>query len=531
MARCQARPTAAHTYRLEPFQRRCADCGGPAHVAYHSRRTVATLDGLCALTLVVRHCQDPACPRYRCAYRPEEEGHWALPQREFGLDVIALVGTLRFAEHRSVPEIRQALVARGVAIAERTVTHLVQRYEELVALRLADHAPACAPGRAGARHPGARRFAAGCRPRGPVGAARLPLGRGAAGAQPARQHRGRVGPAAAGGRGGPAGSYRRGHLGWAGVDSQCRARRLARGAPSAVPVPLPPGGGQAHLRGRSARQETAQEGGARGAPHRAGAGRPGGRGGGSHTGLLPGAAQRADRRRSPAAVRLRAAAARPARRHPGVPRAGGRQRGLPPELARLQGLLTRGLAATAGHWPAIRRAYGWIHQAAHLLADHAGRPGAAIRADYQALLATMVAGQAALDALAPAVDQFMKVTASYASRLFHCYDVPDLPRTNNDLEHFFGAARYHERRASGRKGAAPGLVVRGAVRLVASAATRLRRFDASELRPDDLAGWRALRQQLATRQATRCAQFRFRKAPEAYLSALEQQLAQPVLPP
>ncbi len=140
MARRQARPAAARAYRLEPYQRRCADCGGPAHVAYHSRRTVATLDGLYALTLVVRHCQDPACPLYRRAYRPEEEGHWALPQGEFGLDVIALVGALRFAEHRSVPEIRQALTARGVAIAERTVAHLVQRYEELVALRLADHA-------------------------------------------------------------------------------------------------------------------------------------------------------------------------------------------------------------------------------------------------------------------------------------------------------------------------------------------------------------------------------------------------------
>jgi hypothetical protein len=31
----------------------------------------------------------------------------ALPQHEFGLDVIALTGTLRYREHRSVPEIHQ----------------------------------------------------------------------------------------------------------------------------------------------------------------------------------------------------------------------------------------------------------------------------------------------------------------------------------------------------------------------------------------------------------------------------------------
>jgi hypothetical protein len=74
-------------------------------------------------------------------------------------------------------------------------------------------------------------------------------------------------------------------------------------------------------------------------------------------------------------------------------------------------------------------------------------------------------------------------------------------------------------------------VVRGAVRLVAAAATRLRPFDAAELRPADLADWRALRTQLQTRQAARCAQHRFRKDPDAYLSALEQQLSQPALPP
>ncbi len=138
MARRTARPTAPRTYRLEPEQTRCPHCEGSARVAYHDRRTIATLDGLYDLVLVVRLCRDPACPRYRRPYRPEEEGGWALPHGEFGLDVIALVGALRYGEHRSVPEIHRALVARGLAIAERSVTNLLYRYEELVALRLAD---------------------------------------------------------------------------------------------------------------------------------------------------------------------------------------------------------------------------------------------------------------------------------------------------------------------------------------------------------------------------------------------------------
>jgi hypothetical protein len=140
MARRPARPAAPRSYRLEPEQPRCPHCGGPARVAYHDRRTVVTLDGLYDLVLVVRLCRDPACPLYRRPYRPEEAGGWALPHGEFGLDVIALVGALRCGEHRSVPEIHRALVAHGVPIAERSVTNALYRYEELVALRLADQA-------------------------------------------------------------------------------------------------------------------------------------------------------------------------------------------------------------------------------------------------------------------------------------------------------------------------------------------------------------------------------------------------------
>lgn len=63
-----------------------------------------------------------------------------MPQGEFGLDVLALVGQLRYREQRSVPQIHQALQARGVQIAARSVTELLHRYEELVALRLGDAA-------------------------------------------------------------------------------------------------------------------------------------------------------------------------------------------------------------------------------------------------------------------------------------------------------------------------------------------------------------------------------------------------------
>ncbi len=140
MARNQPRPPAASELKLEPLEDRCGACGEKSWVAYHSPRTVATLSGLVRLRLVVRRCVNRECELYHEPRRPEEEGAFALPQGEFGLDVIALVGALRHAEHRSVPEIHRELCRRGVAISERSVTNLLDRYEELVALRLSERA-------------------------------------------------------------------------------------------------------------------------------------------------------------------------------------------------------------------------------------------------------------------------------------------------------------------------------------------------------------------------------------------------------
>jgi len=108
--------------------------------AYHNDRTITTLEDVAHLTLQIRRCLNHACPPFRRPYRPEEEGRLALPKHEFGLDVIAWVGTLRYAQHQSLPEIYQALGDRRVAVAPRTVTNLLARYDELLALSLKDTA-------------------------------------------------------------------------------------------------------------------------------------------------------------------------------------------------------------------------------------------------------------------------------------------------------------------------------------------------------------------------------------------------------
>ncbi len=136
MARTKKRPVATRVQTLTPLQDRCGTCGNAMWADYENRRTVSMLSGVVGLRLKIRRCANPSCERFHVPYRPEAEGAFALPQHEFGLDVIALVGSLRYSEHRSVPEIHKTLGKRGVVISERTVTNLLDRYDELVALVL-----------------------------------------------------------------------------------------------------------------------------------------------------------------------------------------------------------------------------------------------------------------------------------------------------------------------------------------------------------------------------------------------------------
>ena len=138
MARRTARTQPTREIDLPATTRTCPECGGPLRAAYKIRRTVVTLDGTVRLGLQARRCRDRRCPRFGTPWRPEQEGRIVLPQHEFGLDVIAAIGRLRHAEHRSLPEIHAALTRRGVPICVRSVGNLLDRYDELLALSLSD---------------------------------------------------------------------------------------------------------------------------------------------------------------------------------------------------------------------------------------------------------------------------------------------------------------------------------------------------------------------------------------------------------
>jgi hypothetical protein len=197
----------------------------------------------------------------------------------------------------------------------------------------------------------------------------------------------------------------------------------------------------------------------------------------------------------------------------------------------MQLFLAKGLDATASLWAEVKQGYAWVHRAAHLLSNDEQESAAQVRHSYEHLLAEMEQVPPSSETLSAMLSTFRKVTTSYWSGIFHCYDHADLPRTNNELEQYFGSARYHERRTTGRKQASPGLVVRGPVRVITSVASRLHAFSGPELCPTDLTQWRALRSNLDQRQEARRLQHRFRKAPESYLIALEEKLSKERLPP
>src|SRR5436309_13812496 len=136
--RPRPRPQPARALTLTPITLACPECQHRLYADYNNCRTVTTLDGVFRLTLTIRRCPNLTCSRFLRPYRPEAEPHFALPYHEFGLDVTAAVGRLRYAEHRSIPEIHLELTRRGVVAAARTVTNLLDRYDELRALASAD---------------------------------------------------------------------------------------------------------------------------------------------------------------------------------------------------------------------------------------------------------------------------------------------------------------------------------------------------------------------------------------------------------
>ena len=116
----------------------------------------------------------------------------------------------------------------------------------------------------------------------------------------------------------------------------------------------------------------------------------------------------------------------------------------------------------------------------------------------------------------------MTVLRRLGDGLYHCYDVPDLPRTDNGLEQFYRRVKACERRITGHRRSDRFVMRLGAFGVYAVAADE--RTEATLLRqvaavPASV--WQAERAALRATAARQTTMWRFRRRRAAFLADLE----------
>ena len=87
------------------------------------------------------------------------------------------------------------------------------------------------------------------------------------------------------------------------------------------------------------------------------------------------------------------------------------------------------LQETAPLWPDIKRAFGWVHRAAHILNNTEALPAPTVARRLDGLCGALCRHRACAGDWADGDDHFLKVSRSYRPGLFHSYAVAGLPRT------------------------------------------------------------------------------------------------------
>lgn len=180
---------------------------------------------------------------------------------------------------------------------------------------------------------------------------------------------------------------------------------------------------------------------------------------------------------------------------------------------------------------ALRRAHAWLCEIARQLEPTpdpqtgAVPTGARVRRRVEAQLGacvTAVAQGTVPDWLVPAVTHVWTVLRRLGDGLYHCYDVPGLPRTDNDLEHFYRAMKAGERRTTGRRRADAFVVRVGEFAAYAVAAEGLPEAALyRQLGSVSATDWVREREKLRANQGRQTKMRRFRLHREAYLADLE----------
>jgi hypothetical protein len=194
-----------------------------------------------------------------------------------------------------------------------------------------------------------------------------------------------------------------------------------------------------------------------------------------------------------------------------------------PRLAKLYQGLQAALAPFAQTYQVVQQGAAWLRDIAYILEPTAaqavrGEQVAGQLRDYLDTVLQWSDGTPTLDAFGRHLD---KVSRRYWPGLFHCYDVPGLPRTNNELESHFRDTGRRLLRTTGQQGLTQRTLQRqGAWELLPRPPTEAQLLDAVCQTPhEDLA-------QERQRFAAHCQRFRLQSRSLRQIQAQFNQLRQ-----
>ncbi len=200
-------------------------------------------------------------------------------------------------------------------------------------------------------------------------------------------------------------------------------------------------------------------------------------------------------------------------------------------LARLRTLIGRATARCGERAAALQRAHTWLCEIARRLEPtpepQTGEPptGAQVRQRVEASLAegaAAIARGAVPDWLHQAVTHVQTVLRRLGDGLYHCYDLPGLPRTNNAQEQFYRRVKASERRTTGHRRSDTFVVRVGGFAVYAVAAADFTEAVLnSQLAGVSATNWLRERETLRANQERQTKMRRFRLHRDAYLADLE----------
>ena len=187
----------------------------------------------------------------------------------------------------------------------------------------------------------------------------------------------------------------------------------------------------------------------------------------------------------------------------------------------------------------LRQAHGWLCEIAHRLeppaADAPAPTGAQVRQRVERYLDELATART--EGRVPAwlvrpVDHLITVLRRLGDGLYHCYDVPGLPRTDNALEQFYRRVKTLERRITGHKRSDTFVVRVGGFAVYAAAASQATESELlRQLATVRAEAWQAERATLWANQERQAKMRRFRLHRAAYRADLEARWAQLADPP